>query len=181
MEAMPDIREVADIQRLSSGQVSASRVVEASRRLVVRGLIPASAEVSLRSAETTIRVVGGADRNDNKELLKMLWSRRAEMPELAGYLETCIRLWLISPPESIVESMCSVLGEVFGAHRNLDHESAARELVIRWNGPEPSHADSVVTAARAVMRKRFKTQKNTIGSVIASRMARKCPRASVFT
>ena len=102
--------------------------------------------------ETTIRVVGGADRNDNKELLKMLWSRRAEMPDLAGYLETCIRLWLISPPESIVESMCSVLGEVFGAHRNLDYESTARELVIRWNGPEPSPADSVVTAARALLR-----------------------------
>ena len=111
----------------------------------------------------------------------MLWSRRDEIPELSGYLTTCIRLWLISPPESIVESMCSVLGEVFGAHRNLDHESAARELVIRWNGPEPSHADSVVAAARAVLKKNFKTQKSSISTVIAGRMARKCPKASVFS
>ena len=97
----------------------------------------------------------------------------------------CIRLWLLSLPESFVESMTSVLGEVFGAYRNLEHESAAEELIIRWNGPDPAHADSVVAAARTVLRKKFRTEvkggrlKNVHGTVIAGRMARKCPCASV--
>ena len=59
-----------------------------------------------------------------------------------------VHLWLISPTETVVESMASTIQEVFGAHRQLDHSNAARELVIRWNGPEPCWADSLIGAVQ---------------------------------
>ena len=187
LDAMPDIRDVADLQRLRNGKVLASEVADASRRLVARRLVPSSAEVAANTAEATIRILAEASPSlGNAELLKLLWSRRTEAPEVRQYLESCIRLWLISPPESVVESMASVLGEVFGAHRNLDHDSAAKELVIRWNGPDLAHSNSVVSSAAAALRKRFRTTsdssrlKTALGAVISGRLAKQCPRATVF-
>ncbi|KAF0311054.1 hypothetical protein FJT64_018091 [Amphibalanus amphitrite] len=187
MDAMCDIRDVADLQRLQTGKALASGVADASRRLIIRRLIPPSAEVSAKSAEAAIRLLGEASQSlGNAELLRLLWSRRSSNAEVQQYLETCIRLWLLSPPESVVESMASVLGEVFGAHRNLDHENAAKELVIRWNGPDLAHSNSVVASAAASLRKKFRTTsdssrlKTALGAVIAGRMAKQCPRASVF-
>lgn len=46
----------------------------------------------------------------------------------------CFRVWLLYPCESIVESMGSVLKNIFGEHRNLAPENAEKELIIAWNG-----------------------------------------------
>ena len=74
--------------------------------------------------------------------------------------------------ESVVESMASVVGYVFGAHRQLDQRNATKELVIRWNGPKTTKADAVVEAAVHKLQKRFCAQsegsrlRNMVGSVI---------------
>ena len=75
---------------------------------------------------------------------------------------------------------------MFGTHRQLDHANAAKELVIRWNGPETTKADAVVKAAASRLKKCFCAQsegsrlKNMVGSVIAKRKRATCPRASIF-
>ena len=46
--------------------------------------------------------------------------------------------------ESVVESMASVIGEVFGERRNMNHVSAAEELAIRWNGACLAKADRLL-------------------------------------
>ena len=61
--------------------------------------------------------------------------------------------------------MCSLLAEVLGAHRSLVHESAAKELVISWDGTEPFHADSIVALARVVLRTNCKTPKHNDSTV----------------
>ena len=50
----------------------------------------------------------------------------------------------LSPPESVVESMGSVLKAVFGQHRQLKHCNAAKELIARRSGPHPLHYDSLI-------------------------------------
>ena len=63
-----------------------------------------------------------------------------------------------------MESMASAAGEGFGEHRQLNRDGAAKELVIRWNGPalwnddrligrvqqRPSSTDTFISTRRTV-------------------------------
>ena len=40
--------------------------------------------------------------------------------------------------------MASVMKNVFKVNQVLNHENAARELVIRWNGPDVAHSDGLI-------------------------------------
>ena len=83
----------------------------------------------------------------NQEPLKHLLLRQAAVTK--PYLDLVIRMWLISPPESVVESMVSAVKEVFGMHRQLTHANAAMEPAIRWNGPDLCSADQLIGAVVA--------------------------------
>ena len=43
--------------------------------------------------------------------------------------------------------MGSTVKAVFGVYRQLRHDNAQKELIVRWNGPIPAHPDFVVQAA----------------------------------
>ena len=53
-------------------------------------------------------------------LLKLMWGLRDDKPLLRLFIDVVKRLWLIVPVESIVESISSILKEVFGTHRIRD-------------------------------------------------------------
>ena len=82
----------------------------------------------------------------NQKLLKTLWSDGDQ--RLSAYLVIVVRLWLLSPAESVVESMASAVKVVFGIQqaRGLSHESAENDLIIQWNGPNVPHADWLIKA-----------------------------------
>ena len=40
--------------------------------------------------------------------------------------------------------MASVLSDAYGAHRQLDVANGELEVILRWNGPEPSQADPLL-------------------------------------
>ena len=152
MRAMEDIRCVGDLEaiRASQSPVQVWLMVDAIKRLIGSQLIPASADVphsSLREAFDVLHSEPYA-RGDNRKLLKLLWQEAKVKPAIKSYINLVIRLWLIAPAESVVESMGSVLKEVFGTHRQLKHENAAKELVVRWNGPDVCHAGSLLRAVQ---------------------------------
>ena len=188
----PQIKGAADLESLRSAEHTRTRVVsivDDCRRLADVKLIPGSAVPSAESvsaAAAALKAPGLATKLSNQQLLKILWEGRTETPAVKSYVDLIIRVWLMCPPESVVESMASVVGDVFGTHRQLDHGNAAKELVIRWNGPETTKADAVVKAAAKRLQKRFCTQsagnrlKNMLGSVIAKRKRASCPRSFIF-
>ena len=192
MMAMPYIQEAADLEKLHGSESTHTKVVsivDDFRRLAAVQLIPRSAVPSIESvsaAAAALKVSGLPGKMCNQALLKVLWDSMAEAPAVRPYLNAVIRLWIMCPPESVVESMASVVGDVFGTHRQLDHANAAKELVIRWNGPETAKADAVVKAAASRLNKRFCAQsaanrlKNMVRSVIAKQKRATCQRASIF-
>ena len=151
MDAMGDVKAVADLQGIrdsTHGTVDAA--VGAIHRLVSRRLVPQTCHVtrdSVLAAHAVLREPRCASQS-NQQLLKLLWNSRDLVSGLRPYVELVVRLWLISPTETIVESMASAVQEVFGVHRQLDHSNAARELVLRWNGPELNRADGLICAVQ---------------------------------
>ena len=123
---------------------------------------------------------------DNPEMLRALWKMAADgQPELWPFLHLVVRLWLISPSESVVESMAGIVKVVFGPHRRLLHENAAKELIIRWNGPELCSADGLVNRVQQKYRFNFSRSSVSIaaateGTVIARYKSQKCPRLSYY-
>ena len=89
----------------------------------------------------------------------------------------------MSPPESVVESMASTAQNVDGTHRQLQHENAAHELQIRWNGPTVFCADGVLEACHARLKGRKFTRAKDIGprveSLVTKRLIQKCKRYPV--
>ena len=150
---MPDIRQVADLHQLASSDapvpLSAHLVREAGNRLAAGKLVPRSSvpsEVDIRAALTVLR---GHPSSTSQELWKLLVSREHQHNlHVRAFADFVTRLWLLSPPESVVESMASVIGDVFGDHRQLNHENAAQELVVRWNGPTMCRADRLLKSVQ---------------------------------
>ena len=48
------------------------------------------------------------------------------------------------PLESVVESMASVIADIFGTRRELSHQNAAKEPKVRWNSPDILAADDLI-------------------------------------
>ena len=150
-DSMIDIRSVADLQCIRDntyGTVDAA--LGAIHRLVARGLVPKSCSVSRETVLAAHTLLQEPHRTAkcNQQLLKLLYENCGSDGKLRSYVDLVVRLWLISPTETVVESMASAIQEVFGVHRQLDHSNAARELVIRWNGPEPCRADGLIGAVQ---------------------------------
>ena len=187
LNAMEDIRTVADLRELRRSRSSGVlRFVDgAIQRLVATRIIPAGVPpASLRLAYQAIQET--REGLTNQELFKELWKASKTQPELQPFLSLVSRLWLISPAESVVESMGSAVKEVFGAHRQLLHENAAKELIVRWNGPDMCSADGLILEVQR--RHKFNFTRSAIsitaateGTVLARHKTKKCPRESFFS
>ena len=149
--SMPDIRTVADLHQLASSTapvpVSARLVREAAERLAKGELVPKSTLPSEAEIRVALSLLRGQPSSSSQELWKLLARGNQNLP-VKVFVDFVTRLWLLSPPESVVESMASIIGEVFGEHRQLNHSNAAQELVVRWNGPSLCHADRLIKAVQ---------------------------------
>ena len=187
--AMADIRCVADLEGIRSTRspIQVCLMADAIKRLVGVKLIPATTEVSqngLREAYDALHAERYAT-GDNRALLKEMWQDAKQKPSLKPFLELVIRLWLIAPAESVVESMGSVLKEVFGTHRQLKHENASKELVVRWNGPDLCSAGPLVKAVQDKYRFNFVRRSINVkqafeGTVISRHKANRSHRACLY-
>ena len=148
---MVDIRCVADLKQLAVSStpapVLARLVREAGQRLATRKLVPLSSVLAEDQIEAGIALVRPHRTSSNQELWKVLVSNQQE-GKSKTFSDFVTRLWLLSPQESVVESMASMIGEVLGEHRQLNHENAAEELAIRWNGPSLCRADHLISSVR---------------------------------
>ena len=188
LDLMPDIRDVADLERIRSDKTprQVPVILDALKRLESRRIIPSSARAPESSVRAACEVIHEelCAKKGNQHLLKELWIKQQSDPAIRPFVEVVIRLWLISPPESVVESMGSVIQEVFGNHRQLDHKNAAKELSIRWNGPELCRSDDLVWAVRRKCGVKFLKRSwnyyNSEGTVIKRHRGVECPRVSVY-
>ena len=116
------------------------------------------------------------------ELYVRLENKAQSDPSLAPYSAMVARIWLLAAPESVVESMCSVAKDIFGENRQLSHSNAAKELCVRWNGPEPVCTDRLLDHVRLRCTKdNFLTVGHRdVGKVIKRHLARKCHRAPIY-
>ena len=122
---------------------------------------------------------------DNRKLFKGLWEMAKDDQSLSDYMAVVVRLWLIWPVESVVESMGSVLKDVFKNSRVLDHDNAAKELIVRWNGPDVAHADGLVDQ---VLRRnpdmnnfvRASIAQAVKGTVISRHLSSRHPRSFIY-
>ena len=186
--SMLDIKEAGDLRRLKqTGHVDHLKSVHRSiKSLVEQRFIPQSANVDMGSLTAVYKALRASSGSTNQELFKFLHKGAKDQTVLKPYLDLITRLWLLCPPESVVESMASVVEDVFGQHRQLNHENAELELMIRWNGPDVHHADDLLSAVQKSYTNTFvrKTESITTslaGSVFRKHVVdRKCRRASVF-
>ncbi|KAF0296390.1 spicule matrix protein [Amphibalanus amphitrite] len=186
MDAMNDIRTASDLHSIKQSRTSsvAVEVQQALHRLKRRRMIPdVVTGECLKVAYQALQ--NSAPNLSNQELLKFLWERAKLQAALTPYVDTVIRLWLLCPAESVVESMGSTVKAVFGVHRQLRHDNAEKELIVRWNGPDPAHSDYVVQAA--LKRGGFDFVRSTVSivsmlqsTVIARHKAAKCARTYIF-
>ena len=150
---MANIRQVADLHLLAVSEApvssSASLVREAANKLAAGRLIPRSAVPSAVDIRAALTLLRRQRAWTNQQLWKLLVSREHRQNlHVKAFADLVTRLWLLSPPESVVESMASIIGEVFGEHRQLNHENAAQELVVRWNGPSLCRADHLLKSVQ---------------------------------
>ena len=184
---MSDVRVVGDLtgmQRLVH-ETCLNGVQRSMDKLIREKCAPASCAVDL----ATIRAGWQFLREQtpglpNQALLKLLAREVKVRQDLRPYYNFVVRMWLLSPPESVVESMGSVAENVFGTHRQLDHQNAAMELQVRWNGPAVFQADSIIRAVQAKYHHRFERtmdiRTNLEGTVIRKHLTQECKTASVF-
>ena len=178
---LDDVRLLGHLLQLRSARFVYVTVdmAKASERLQRSGLIPCSVSMqSIRATFDELHSERCRKFSTNQELLKhlMLTDVAATKP----YVDLVVRLWLLSPTESVVESMASAVKEVFGMHRNLAHHNAAKELVIRWNGPELCSADELVGAVVAKMRTSHAPRGLLAGKVLRRHMGKVCARSLAF-
>lgn len=184
--SMGDIRNAGDLQRLQRlGHVDCLNSIKASiDRLVQVKLAPKSAAVdmaSLSAAWDFLRLQPGG--LSNQDLMSMLAKQAEEQAALRPFYRFACRMWLISPPESVVESMGSVIDDVFGCHRQLDHANADMELQVRWNGPSAFNAGPIIDAVQARRGFRFRRAGDigvSVQSLVVRRHLDKCKRSSIF-
>ena len=182
MRLIGDPRALRDLKHESS----LALVETAAESLVARKLIPHSAKVSRTDILAAWRFLSRHPDADSKDLYKLLAKEAENDEQLAPYLALVTRAWLIGPVESVVESMASVLGDVYGTHRQLEHDSGEDELIIRWNGPELSQASSLLEFLQQREHFKFKRRGNpkvweSLPGKVMRRLARRvCARAPVF-
>ena len=184
-DAMEDVRTVSDLRALrQSKSSSVLRDVDVALRRLQNGRIIPDTTVPNMSIKAAYEAIKATKEGlSNQQLLKELWARARTEPRLQPYLDTVVRLWLIVPAESVVESMASVAKEVFGLHRRLKHESAAVELIVRWNGPEIPDADDLIGHVHATNHFNFRRKhigKQVEGTVISRHRAGHFPMRSMY-
>ena len=183
---MDDIRSAGDLQQLQRlAHVSLLGTVKSSiDKLIERKLAPKSAAVdiaSLSAAWDFLRVQTAG--LSNQKLMPLLAKEAEVQPAVRPFYRFVCRMWLMSPPESVVESMGSVADDVFGRHRQLDHRNADMELQIRWNGPSAFNADCIIRAVQARRAFRFRRACDigvSVQSLVIRRHLRRCKRCPVF-
>ena len=115
---MDDIHVVADLRDLQKSRATVedqlSAVSAAIARLTAKKLIPPSTVVSANSVrEAAVKLQADDADLTNKALLKLLYRH---VGQAHPFIKVVVRLWLLSP-ESVVESMTSMLKEIFAMHR----------------------------------------------------------------
>lgn len=189
LDCMPYIQRIGDLKGLQTSRASVDAqvrsILEAVSHLVSRKLMPPSAAAphsSIHAALDILREEEGSASTTNPTLLKALWKRG---PLVKPFVNLVIRMWLLSPAESVVESMASVLKEVFSMHRQLKHENAAKELLIRWNGPELDGAESLIKAVQKrhhfmFVRRTTNVKHMLVGKVLSRHKAAQSYRSCLF-
>ena len=183
------LRKVGDLCQLQAVEHAEclAHVRNAAAELADLGIIPRSAVVSclsVRAAYDAVRDMSGG--LSNAELFRRLSSVGEQNPTVRKYADLVSRVWLLASPESVVESMGNVVQDVFGHHRQLSHENAARELFIRWNGPDVMAADPLLDKVQNRYKNKFvRTDERSIaaslqGTVVGRHQARRCPRTVLF-
>ena len=146
-QSMDDIRAVADLHQLANSNVpvpvAARFYREAAERLVRRKLIPVDSVPAEAEVRAVLPLLHRHRAATNQELWKLL-NGHASDHSMKMFTDLVTRVWLLSPPESVVESMGSIIAEVFGEHRQLEHGNAAKELIVRWNGPSLCRANRLL-------------------------------------
>lgn len=186
--AMGDIKLVGSLNevRRMAHESSLILVRSAVESLIRRKLIPKSADVPVRSIVAAWRYLRELPDNcPDKKLFKGLVMGSQENGHIKPYVDLVTRVWLLAPAESVVESMGSVIEDIYGDHRQLAHQNAAKELEIRWNGPAVNKADALITAVQARFHNNFTRKASDIrrdiqGTVIGRHKATPCYRAVVF-
>ena len=146
--AMDDVSMVGKLSSVRGlkHQSSLTMVRSAVERLRHQKLIPESADAPGKSLVAAWRYLRELpDDCSDKKMYNELVKESRVNPELRPYVDLVTRVWLLAPSESIVESMGSVIEDIYGDHRQLSHENAARELAICWNGPAVNKADGLTT------------------------------------
>ena len=183
------LRKVGDLCQLQAVQHASCliHVRNAATELASLGIIPESAVVSCLSVRAAYDAVRGMPGElSNAELFRRLSKVAEENRVVKSYAGLVSRVWLLAAPESVVESMGNVVQDVFGHHRQLSHENAARELFIRWNGPDVTAADPLLQRVQAKYGNKFvRTDDRSIaasvlGTVLRRHQAKRCPRAAFF-
>ena len=183
---MADVRVAGDLkgmQRLHEDCLAG--VKRSMDRLIQERFAPRSSAVDLGSIRASWQFLNKQSTElSNQALLKLLAGEAKVWHELRPYYNFVVRMWLLSPPESVVESMGSVAENVFGTHRQLDHRNAAMELQVRWNGPTVFQADGLVQSVQAKYQHRFgralDIKTNLEGTVIRKHLALGCKSANIF-
>ena len=186
--AMDNIKTIGDLCQLRAlkHESSALLVTMAADELVRQHLIPPAAAVTKEAVIAAWRCVRRYPEEDTRGLYTKLRAEATGKPMLRAYVDLVTRIWLICPMESVVESMASVIADIFGDHRQLDHENATKELQIRWNGPAPERADPLVDLLQRRCSYRFE-RTSTVGvlasadgTVIQRLGNKRCPRETIF-
>ena len=159
-------------------------MTRASQRLRRSGLIPSAFSMeSIRATYDELHSDVCKNFKTNQKLLKHLLLSKNTV--IKPYVNLVVRIWLLSPPESVVESMASAVKEVFGVHRNLTHANAAMECVIRWNGPELCAADQLIDAVVANVQQRSHASRGAAPGILTGMVLRRylgnvCARSKAF-
>ena len=181
--AIPDIRAVGDLERIrtSTDPEPVDSIVDAMDRLVLYDIIPRSA----RAPRSSVSIACGAIRRmtctgGNQDLLKRLLDKQ-KTDYLKPFTDLVIRLWLLCPPSGLAESMESAIRAVFDKERRLSHADAAKELIIRWNGPDPLNCDSLVNTVEGRYRQTFDFSRRQGGTAVSRRLAEPCDLSALYS
>ena len=121
-----DLGTVGDLLQLQTARFAYVTVdiAKASERLHRSGLVPVPCSVeSIRAVFDELHSDRCSSMATYQQLLKHLLA--VQTAQMKPYLDLVVRIWLLSPPESVVESMGNVVIEVFGTHRQLSHANTA--------------------------------------------------------
>ena len=183
MDAIKTVGNLCAIQASQTSSIVGSVLVAASR-LHSSGMIPS------KVPQDAVRAVYDALKNLPasqccKVLFKELWRVSQSDPRLCPYMELIVRVWLITPTETVVESMASTVKAVFGVNRVLDHQNASQELIVRWNGPDVAHADWLIERVLGRNPRLNNFVRSNIaaaveGTVISRHRASRDPRSYIF-